>query len=245
MRSGVFVGLMSMASGQSAVYDDYKTASYELKKRETESEEIRKGLRAPNPINKTFNELCDYWIEHRAAYKRSRKDDLSIIKTHLRPFFGKLTLKELTVQKTDQFSAMKTHLSPKTLSNILTLLTTMLNLASDLNWLFQVPKINKPKTALFSTDYSFLRTDEEIQRFLEAAKVEGEIPYLMYATAIYSGMRAGELSALKFSHIRFNGARSLFTVQASFDDLTKSGKVRYVPVLAPIYSVLMEWKLSD
>ena len=80
---------------QSAVFDDFKTATYEQRKSETEVEEIKQGRRAPVPINKTFNELCDYWIERRLPQKRSQKDDLSIIRTHLKPAFGNLKIKEV------------------------------------------------------------------------------------------------------------------------------------------------------
>jgi hypothetical protein len=34
---------------------------------------------------KTVNDICDYWIEKRAPRKRSKKDDVSIIRKHLRP----------------------------------------------------------------------------------------------------------------------------------------------------------------
>lgn len=226
----------------SEVFPDFKTASYQLKKYESEVEEIKQGLRAPAPYNKTFNEICDYWIEKRLPQKRSQKDDLSIIKTHLRPNFGHLKIKELTVEKVDQFIAERTLLHKKTVSNHLTLLISLLRLAVDLNWLLKVPNIKKPKTYLFSREFSYLRNDEEIERFLTSARQEDEVAFLMYATAIYTGLRAGELAALKFSNIRFDGNKSIITVQESFDDMTKSGRVRYVPILAPLYPLLLEWK---
>ena len=226
----------------SEVFPDFKTASYQLKKNESEVEEIKQGLRAPAPYNKSFNEICDYWIEKRLPQKRSQKDDLSIIKTHLKPAFGNLKIKEVTVEKVDQFVAERTHLSKKTVHNQLTLLISLMRLAVDLNWLLKIPNIKKPKTHLFSNEFSYLRSEEEIERFLASAKEEDEVAYLMYATAIYTGLRAGELAALKFSNIRFDGNKSIITVQNSFDDMTKSGKVRYVPVLAPLYPLLLEWK---
>ncbi len=229
---------------RSDVFDDFKTASHELKKRETEAEEIKQGLRAPAPLHKTFNEICDYWLNNRLPQKRSQKDDQSIIRTHLRPAFGPLRIKEITVQTVDQFVAQRTHLNKKTVSNHLTLLISLLRLSVDLNWLTKIPNIKKPKTQLFSHDYSFLRTEAEIQRFLTAARQEGEIAYLMYSTAIYTGLRAGELAALKFSNVRFDGGKSIITVQNSFNDLTKSGKVRYVQILAPLLPLLLDWRIK-
>lgn len=226
----------------SEVFSDFKTASYELKKRESEIEEIKQGLRAPAPLNKSFNEICDYWVAKRLPQKRSQKDDLSIIKTHLKPSFGHLKIKEITVDRVDQFVSERTHLTKKTVSNHLTLLISLLRLSVDLNWLNKIPNIKKPKTHLFSKEFSYLRTEDDIQKFLISAREEDEVAFLMYATAIYTGMRAGELGALKFSNIRFDGNKSIITVQESFDGLTKSGKVRYVPVLAPLYPLLLEWR---
>lgn len=226
----------------SEVFDDFKTASYELKKRESEVADIKKGLRAPTPLNKTFPDICDYWIENRLPQKRSQKDDLSIIRTHLKPAFGHLKLKEISVTNADQFVAERAHLNKKTVANHLTLLISLLRLAVDLNWVSKIPNIKKPKTPLFSQDYNYLRTEEEKERFLRAAREEDEVAYLMFATAIYTGLRAGELAALRFSNIRFDGSRSIITVQNSFNGLTKSGKVRYVPILAPLYPLLLDWK---
>ncbi len=225
---------------QSEVFNDFKTASYELKKRESFVQEVKLGLRIPLTSKKTFSDICTYWIEKRLPLKRSQKDDQSIIKTHLLPAFGSLLLKDITVEKVDIFTRERIHLNKKTVSNHITLLITLLRLAVDLNWLAKVPKIKKPKINLFSSDFSYLRTQEEVDRFLEAAKSESDVAYLMYATAIYTGLRAGELAALKFSDIKFDGSRSIITVQKSFKGVTKSDKVRYIPILAPIYNQLLE-----
>jgi len=63
----------------------------------------------------------------------------------------------------------------------------------------------------------------------------------LYATAIYTGMRAGELAGLRREDIDLE--RRLITVQRSFDGPTKSGDVRYVPILDPLLPVLREWLL--
>ena len=73
---------------QSAVFEEYKRAQAELSRRHVEVEEIRRGVRNATPPEKTFGDLCDYWLENRAPRKRSRKDDESIIRKHLRPAFG-------------------------------------------------------------------------------------------------------------------------------------------------------------
>lgn len=66
--------------------------------------------------------------------------------------------------------------------------------------------------------------------------------FVFYATAIYTGCRAGELAALEWPDVDFD--RRLITVQRSFDGPTKSDRVRYVPILDPLLPVLRAWRLK-
>ena len=109
-------------------------------------------------------------------------------------------------------------------------------------WILHAPKLRKPKVALFGTDYQWLRGDDEVRRFLAAARAEDEHVFVFYALAIFSGMRAGELAALEWSDIDLE--RRLIAVQRSFDGPTKSVRVRYVPILDPLLPVLREWRLK-
>ncbi|MBI5500859.1 MAG: site-specific integrase [Deltaproteobacteria bacterium] len=226
---------------RSEVYDDRRDATFKLHQHQAEVEEIRRGLRAPTPPEKTFDELADYWIANRAAGKRSRKDDESIIRRHLRPAFGPSRLRVLGVQHVDRFVAERERLDRKTVANILTLLISMLRAARDLGWLAILPRIRKPRVPIFRRDYRYLRTDDEIIRFLTAARAEGENVFVLYAAAIYTGMRAGELAALLWEDVDLDGR--LITVQRSFDGPTKSDRVRHVPILDPLLPVLRAWRL--
>jgi integrase len=71
-----------------------------------------------------------------------------------------------------------------------------------------------------------LRTDDEVKRFLLAAREEGERVFVFYAVAVYTGLRAGELAALEGPDVDFD--RRLITVQRSFDGPTqvRPGAVR-------------------
>jgi integrase len=231
---------------RSAVFDDYKRAQTELSRRQVEVEEIKRGIRNAAPPEKTFNDLCDYWIDKRAPRKRSRKDDESIIRKHLRPAFGTMKVRDVGVEEVDGYINVKVddeELSDKTVNNHVTLLATMLRVTTTFKvpWLVGVPKFRKPKVALFSRDYQWLRTDDEIRRFLVAARDEDEHVFVFYATAIYTGLRAGEIAALEWSDVDFE--RRLLTVQRSFGGPTKSDRVRYVPILDPVLPVLRGWRL--
>jgi len=230
---------------RSETFDSYEEAEIAVERHELEVKEITRGFRAaPGKLpNKTFNDLFDYWLRHRAPRKRSGGDDASIIRAHLRPSFGPILLREFTPAHVDAFRGERRHLSNSTICNLLTLLITMLNLAKDeLYWLEAVPKIRKPRKG--SKPYQYLESKEEIRRFLAAAKEEREVVYICYALAVYTGMRVGELAALRWSDIDFE--RRLITVSRSFaTTTTKSGKTRFVPILDVLLPILREWRLKN
>jgi integrase len=227
---------------QSDVYPTHREAEHQLRVKQTQVEERRRGLRPAEVPNKSFEELADYWVANRVPQKRSGHHDESIIRCHLRPTFGALKLRSLGVEEVDKLVVARQHLDPKTLANVLTLLGSMLAVAVDLHWLERAPKIRKPRVRLFSADFSYLRTDDEIQRVLRAARDQGEDVFALYATAIGTGMRAGELAALLWADVDFE--RRLICVQRSFDGPTKADDVRYVPILDALLAVLRQWRLA-
>ena len=226
---------------QSDVFDAFADAQFALREHQHDVELVERGLKAPRIADKTFDELISYWLDVRAVRKRSIRDDISNIKCHLRPAFGGLKLAAIDIAKVDQFITSKADLNKKTIANHLTLLISMLNVAVDLGWLTKVPRIRKPKTPLFNRDFHFLGTDEEIRRFLIAAREASEDAFVLYACAIYTGMRLGELAGLHWGDVDFD--RRLITVQRSFNGPTKAEDVRYVPILDPLLPVLREWRL--
>jgi integrase len=226
---------------RSEVYSKLKDAERALRARELDAEEVRLGVRKPVLADKTFGDLADCWLRTRAVAKRSKKDDESILRAHLLPAFGTLLLHQINVEHIELFRASKADKADKTVANFLTLLKTMLNYAVELGWLAKVPPVRKPKVPLFPSDFRYLRNHDEVAVFLRAAAAEGELVYTLYAVAIYTGMRAGEIAGLRWRHIDFD--RRLITVEMSYDGDTKSRRVRHVPLLDPLMPILQRWKL--
>jgi integrase len=236
---------------QSDVFDSYNEAERQLRKRQVEAEEVRRGQRRAAPPEKTFGNLCDYWIEHRAVEKRSRKDDLSIIRRHLRPAFGAIRLRDLGVEHFDRYKEARAGLSPKTVANHLTLTGTMLRLAvEDLHWLLVAPAIRKPRVDPDDeVDPPWLKTQDEIRRLLDAARAEAEpgqvlteVPFVLYATAVYTGMRAGELAGLRWDDVDLE--RRTIHVRRSYAGKTKTrASRRHVPIVDALLPVLRGWQL--
>jgi integrase len=224
-----------------AIFASHADAEHVLAVELARVKEVKRGLRLGAPPKKTINELCDYWIEHRARQKRSGHHDESIIRAHLRPSFGTKLVSEISVADIDKFTCDRLHLDKKTLANHLTLLGSMLNLAYELGWLLKVPKIRKPKVRPFGKDFRYLRTQAEVVRFLQASFEEGQLVGTLYSTAINTGGRQGELAALTWDKVDFE--RRLITIDRSFAGPTKAEDVRYVPILDSLLPVLRAWRL--
>lgn len=236
---------------QSDVLDGYAEAERELRRRQVEADEVRAGRRRPAPVDRTFAELADYWERHRAPAKRSAKDDLSILGRHLRPAFGARRLREVTSETIDEYKRERASLSPKTVNNHLTLLGTMLRLAvEELGWLVCAPVIRKPRVDPDDeVDPPWLRTTDELQRLLTAARAEAdpalpltEVPFVLYSAAVYTGMRAGELAGLRWADVDLE--RRTIHVRRSFDGKTKTrASRRHVPIVDALLPVLRVWRL--
>jgi integrase len=76
---------------------------------------------------------------------------------------------------------------------------------------------------------------EHVQRLLAP-----ESRHPMIATALYTGMRKGELFGLVWDRVHFD--RGCIEVKHSFDGPTKSGKPRMVPLHPELASILRDWQ---
>lgn len=92
---------------QSRVFDSKEDAALALKQAELHVQEIKFGITPKLAAKKTFTDLSEYWTANKLPFKRSAKDDISILKTHLMPAFSHLLLKDLTPQLIDALSLEK------------------------------------------------------------------------------------------------------------------------------------------
>jgi integrase len=222
-------------------YDAREMAEVMLQRHHLHVKEVQLALRTGYCPSKTFRELAEFWLTTYAPNKRSFKDDESIIKQHLLPVFGPMPLKTIRQQHVEAFRLARGHLSPKTVLNHVILLKTMLNRAADMGWLEAPPRIKAPRVPTDTQDFSYLRTEGEIRRLLMAAKTEGLDAFMLYKTAIFSGLRAGELAGLLWTDVDF--ANRIITVQRSYDGPTKNARIRRVPIFDAILPDLQEWAL--
>jgi integrase len=115
----------------------------------------------------------------------------------------------------------------------------MLRVAVEKKWLLEMPRIKKPKVRVFDKDFQYLKNSDEIQRLLKSAKTEGDFVHAAYAVSVYTGIRPGELAGLRTKDILME--RRLMVIERSYEEATKNGEVRYVPILDPLIPILKTW----
>ena len=166
---------------------------------------------------------------------------LLTFKNHLIPWFGKVRLDAIGLAEVEKYKAAKLKpseskeaLSPKTVNNHLGMLRKALNLANEMGVLPHVPRFKMLKTQRGKIEFLEF---EEVPRFLDAASSEWRP---MLTTAVKTGLRLGELLALKWEDIDLKAGR-LFVRRNLWQDIEgspKGGQAREVPLSPEAANVL-------
>lgn len=238
-------------------FEREKDAKLALARHQAEAEEAKRGLRRLARVEHSFDELCDHYLRTRTPQKRRPDNDESYVRSALKPAFGSMRIRDIGPAEIERFKTVSRspNRAESTVNHHLTLLVSILRYAVDLGWLDAAPKVKKYRVAVFDSDFRYLRTADEIRRFLGAARdldEENAAPHSrpqrgrcfeLYSTAIHTGLRLGELVALRWDAIDFD--RRLITVLRSHKGSTKAGDVRYVPLLDPLVPILRTWRLKS
>jgi integrase len=102
-----------------------------------------------------------------------------------------------------------------------------------------VALVEKPSLAGQAMDFNFLAVDEA-DRLLVWSREKQATEYPVYATALYTGLRMGELWGLRWTDCDLD--RGLLTVRRSYRLAPKSGKPRAVPINPALLPVLRQWR---
>lgn len=81
---------------------------------------------------------------------------------------------------------------------------------------------------------------EEVAKLLEHAEQAAPIAYPMIATAVFTGMRKGELFGLRWLDVHLDAGR--LDVIRSYRTAPKSGKARHLPLHPELVRILRVWK---
>jgi integrase len=134
------------------------------------------------------------------------------LRIHIVDFFGPTPVGEISRNDARAFAAAleRKGLAPKSRANALGTLHSLIELAIDEGWMGENPvkRVEKPALAETDPDVHFLET-EEVEALLRAVPDDrlGRVERVMYLTAAMTGMRQGELFALRWRDVDWTARR--------------------------------------
>ena len=195
----------------------------------------------------TFAEAAEEWIrfvqQDRERKPSTVRDYRSVLKAHLLPAFGERKLESITVEEIEAWRRSLTGLSNRSKNKLLIQLHGIFRRAQRMYGLDANPLARVEKHPQHSSGDIQVFSPEEVWALVRAAS--NELDAAMLLTAAFTGLRMGELLALRWRDVDFAG--SVIRVRSSWSggQLTtpKSGKVRSVPMAPDVASALA--KLGD
>ncbi|MFC1482272.1 tyrosine-type recombinase/integrase [Myxococcota bacterium] len=208
--------------------------------------QIREEILNPTPEVEqkevpTLNAFADEFIETYAETNNKPSEvesKRSILNIHLTPILGRLRLDRIGLREIEKYKSrkLKEGLAKKTVNNHLTVLRRLLAVAVEWELISHVPQIKWLKAP--KPDFDFL-TFEEAEQLLEGAEVEW---WCMIFTALRTGLRLGELLALRWEDIDLPGGRLIVrqAVARGIVGTPKSHRPREVPLSDKTVQALRE-----
>jgi integrase len=163
----------------------------------------------------------------------------STLEAHLLPAFGELALHEITPAHIERWRAGLTG-SPRTTNKLLTELYGVFRRAQKVYGLERNPAAQVEKLRQRRRLDLDVFTPEEVRALCRAAGSEQDAA--LYLTAAFTGLRRGELIALRWRDVDFAASRIRVSSSFAGGRLTapKSGKVRSVPLARDVACVLAQ-----
>jgi integrase len=193
-----------------------------------------------------FGEACDAWLPY-VAHEKDRRpstigDYRNTVRRYLLPEFRADTLLHtIDTARVDAYRErllVEGRLSCRTIQKILVLLHGILKRARRKGWIAVKPAADAERVMVRRTgDFNVL--SPEVVHAVALAETS-ELFAAIYATAAFTGLRMGELRALRWSDVDF--AKRLVHVRRSFTadafGAPKSQRFRSVPMSDPVAGVL-------
>ena len=190
--------------------------------------------------SKIFKEAAWQW--YKTYVKTNTKPSVQrsyemTLRVHLVPQFGSRKLDTLTSLDIEEYKAEKLRkgLAPKSVNNHLAILSKLLKDCKSWLWMKSVPQITWLKVP--PQPYDFL-THQETRRLLDMNRESSW--HDMILCAVRTGMRRGELKALRWKDIDLK--RRKITVRRSLvcgvESSPKNNRVRHIPILDDLFGVM-------
>ena len=207
-----------------------KRLAFEL---ERKAERQRLGLEPlPTDFTETLSHLCEWWLVERCPEK-SKYTERSRLTTHVFSTpLGELEIPRVTTVRIDEhLRAMeRSGMSANSVNRLRAILHCVFNAATKAGkWTGPNPVASAERRKVAKKAYATLRADE-VPVFLAHVP---ERYRALFATAIWTGMRKGELIGLRKSDVDLE--HGVILVARSYDkETTKGGHADAIPIAEPL-----------
>lgn len=196
---------------------------------------------------KYFADFCDFWIENHAKANcqySTLETYCSRINSHLKPFFKGLKLSDI---RPNNIISCLSHLrnnldlTDQTVYHYYRLLQNIFRKAVKWGYIKENPveKIDAPK---IKEKYEYkIWEKKDLLKAIE--KLDGEVIEIPVLLGIYTGMRMGEILALKYSDINF--VRNVIIVRHTLARINKKWTLKETKTLTSKRKIYIPCALSD
>lgn len=226
-------------------------ATYEEAKKFEAEKEVEKLNGGTIIYNKKilFADYANNWLDRYSKIEKAPSShirDMGILKNHLLPYFGKTYIQFISTEsiadyklnRSKQITPRGKAPTPKTINNELQTLSEIMNYAVANDKLVRAPLIKKFRIQP-EQDFVYLEHDE-VKRLLESAD---DFDRPLFATAVFTGMRKGELFCLKKESIDLKNGIITIKIGSVITNTTKNRKIRRIgipPALLPYLKQTMD-----
>jgi integrase len=190
----------------------------------------------------TLAEFSNRFLEGYAKANRQKPSGISskecILRVHLVPLIGDKPMNVITTEDVQKVKSALTGWSPKTVNNVLTVLSVALRTAVEWGVIDRVPcsikLLRAPKSVAAFHDFS------DFEKLVEAAKADGPVTHLIVLLGGEAGLRCGELMALEWRDVDLAN-RQLSVARSEWKGhitAPKGGRVRHVPLTEQLTEAL-------
>jgi integrase len=195
-----------------------------------------------------FSEFVEKWMNEKVRPQLSKASQVTYeldLRLHILPLLGNLKMRGLSLEHGNWIilSMQKKLRSPRTINSVLGLLQGILNDAVQWKYLHKNP-LDGLQLLKEMPPAEVFWLDSEIDQFLRANLRYQK--YSLWVVALNTGMRRGELAALKWDRVSFQ--RRQFDITRSVTryglvERTKTGRKRIVPINDAVYQILWpQWQ---
>lgn len=202
----------------------------------------------PEPAASAGVTLADFWPRvvrdhYRAQRKKASTIDAaeSIYKNHLHEPLGGVLLSDIGAPELAALKGRHADAAPKTVNNILTVLSRVLRCAVEWGEITKKPKMDFLPVPQGAPKWYELH---DYRRLIDGATKCGPHVLVLVLLAGSAGLRRGEIIALKWTDLDF--ARRLIHVQRGIwrgvEGTPKGGRSRFVPMTPELYEALRAFR---